>query len=71
MAYFTWGVAEPAHPMLNVALAPAVPLDAFQWRDAGKLVVYRTRAAFDAATAKPDSAGTRQVWSAARANRSP
>ncbi|NIA56271.1 FAD-dependent oxidoreductase [Massilia sp. TW-1] len=47
------------------ALAPAVPPDAFQWRDAGKLVVYRTRAAFDAATAKPDSAGTRQVWDAA------
>lgn len=47
------------------ALAPVVPLDAFQWRDAGKLVVYRTRAAFDAATAKPDTAGTRQVWSAA------
>jgi D-amino-acid dehydrogenase len=47
------------------ALAPAVPLDAFQWRDAGKLVVYRTRAAFDAATAKPDTAGTRQVWDAA------
>jgi len=47
------------------ALAPAVPLDAFQWRDAGKLVVYRTRAAFDAATAKPDTAGMRQVWDAA------
>ncbi|WP_075793837.1 D-amino acid dehydrogenase [Massilia putida] len=47
------------------SLEPAVPLDAFQWRDAGKLVVYRTRAAFDAATAKPDAGGTRQVWTAA------
>lgn len=46
-------------------LAPTVPLDAFQWRDAGKLVVYRTQKAFDAAVAKPDTAGTRQVWSAA------
>lgn len=47
------------------ALAPVVPPDAFAWRDAGKLVVYRTRTAFDAATAKPDAAGTRQVWDAA------
>ncbi|MFK3739202.1 D-amino acid dehydrogenase [Massilia sp. TN1-12] len=46
-------------------LAPTVPLDAFQWRDAGKLVVYRTRKAFDAAVAKPDTAGTRQVWNPA------
>ena len=46
-------------------LAPTVPLDSFEWRDAGKLVVYRTRKAFEAATARPDSAGTRQVWSAA------
>ena len=44
------------------ALEPVVPLDAFQWRDAGKLVVYRTRAAFDAATAKSDAG---QVWNAA------
>jgi D-amino-acid dehydrogenase len=46
-------------------LETTVPPDRFQWRDAGKLVVYRTRKAFDAATAKPDTAGTRQVWSAA------
>ncbi len=46
-------------------LQPLVPLDAFAWRDAGKLVVYRTRKAFEAAVAKPDAAGTRQVWSAA------
>lgn len=46
-------------------LAPTVPLDAFAWRDAGKLVVYRTRETFDAAVAKPDTAGARQVWSAA------
>jgi D-amino-acid dehydrogenase len=46
-------------------LEPAVPPDAFGWRDAGKLVVYRTQKAFDAATAKPDAGGTRQVWSAA------
>ncbi|WP_296942630.1 D-amino acid dehydrogenase [uncultured Massilia sp.] len=46
-------------------LQPIVPLDAFAWRDAGKLVVYRTRKAFEAAVAKPDPAGTRQVWSAA------
>jgi D-amino-acid dehydrogenase len=46
-------------------LEPAVPLDAFQWRDAGKLVVYRTQKAFDAAVAKRDAAGTRQVWDAA------
>ena len=46
-------------------LEPVVPLDTFQWRDDGKLVVYRTRKAFDAATSKPDGAGTRQVWSPA------
>ena len=47
------------------ALAPVVPPGTFAWRDAGKLVVYRTRHAFDAAMAKPDPAGTRQVWDAA------
>lgn len=46
-------------------LEMTVPLADFQWRDAGKLVVYRTRKAFEAATAKQDSAATRQVWSAA------
>lgn len=46
-------------------LEMTVPLAEFQWRDAGKLVVYRTRKAFEAATAKQDSAATREVWSAA------
>ncbi|WP_211172474.1 D-amino acid dehydrogenase [Massilia forsythiae] len=36
--------------------------DEFDWRDAGKLVVYRTPAAFAAAAAK---AGAGEVWSAA------
>ena len=45
------------------SLEPVVPLDAFEWRDAGKLVVYRTRAAFDAATAKSDAG---EVWNAAQ-----
>ena len=44
------------------ALAPVVPLESFQWRDAGKLVVYRTRAAFDTAAAKPDAG---EAWDAA------
>ena len=43
------------------SLEPVVPLDAFEWRDAGKLVVYRTRAAFDAAAAKPNAGA---VWDA-------
>jgi D-amino-acid dehydrogenase len=47
-------------------LAPVVAPAAFGWRDAGKLVVYRTRKAFEVAANKPASAdGTRQVWSAA------
>jgi len=47
-------------------LAPVVAPAAFDWREAGKLVVYRTRKAFEAATRKPAPAdGTRQVWSAA------
>jgi D-amino-acid dehydrogenase len=48
-----------------VQLEPVVPPAAFQWRDAGKLVVYRTAKAFEAATARSDSSPTRQVWSAA------
>jgi D-amino-acid dehydrogenase len=48
-----------------IQLEPVVPPEAFQWRDAGKLVVYRTRKAFEAATAKSDSSSTTQVWSAA------
>jgi D-amino-acid dehydrogenase len=47
-------------------LESTVPLAEFGWRDAGKLVVYRSRKAFDAATAKSDSAATRQVWNAAQ-----
>jgi D-amino-acid dehydrogenase len=46
-------------------LEPVVPPESFQWRDAGKLVVYRTRKAFEAATSKMESSGTTQVWSAA------
>lgn len=46
-------------------LAPTVAPYDFQWRDAGKLVVYRSHKAFAAAAAKPDGAGTRQLWSAA------
>jgi D-amino-acid dehydrogenase len=46
-------------------LDTVVPLDAFSWRDAGKMVVYRSKAAFDAAVAKPDTEKTRQVLSAA------
>jgi D-amino-acid dehydrogenase len=48
-----------------VQLEPVVPPESFEWRDAGKLVVYRTRKAFEAATAKSDASSTRQVWSAA------
>lgn len=42
-----------------------IPHEAFQWRESGKLVVYRSQKSFAAATAKPDSSPTRQVWSAA------
>ncbi|MGJ7915008.1 D-amino acid dehydrogenase [Massilia sp. LXY-6] len=48
-----------------VRLEAVVPPESFQWRESGKLVVYRTRKAFEAATAKPDASPTRQVWSAA------
>jgi D-amino-acid dehydrogenase len=43
------------------ALELAVPLEAFNWRDAGKLVVYRSRALFEKAAAKN---GAGQAWSA-------
>jgi D-amino-acid dehydrogenase len=43
-------------------LEMTVPLDEFQWRDAGKLVVHRSRKSFDKARAK---AGSGLVWSAA------
>jgi D-amino-acid dehydrogenase len=46
-------------------LEPVVPPSSFQWRESGKLVVYRTRKAFQAAAAKSDPASTAQVWSAA------
>ncbi|QGZ40298.1 D-amino-acid dehydrogenase [Pseudoduganella flava] len=48
-------------------LESTVPLAQFGWRDAGKLVVYRSRALFDAAVAKPDPDNTRQVLSGAEA----
>lgn len=41
-----------------------VPHDQFAWRESGKLVVYRSRKSFAAATSKPDDSPTRQVWSA-------
>lgn len=46
-------------------LEVVVPKQAFGWREAGKLVVYRTRKSFDAAAARPDSDNTRQVLSPA------
>jgi D-amino-acid dehydrogenase len=46
-------------------LEMTIPLDEFEWRDAGKLVVYRSKKTFAAAIAKGDSSATRQVWSAA------
>jgi D-amino-acid dehydrogenase len=59
-------------------LAPIVPPAAFGWREAGKLVVYRSRKGFDAAAAAATAASTStsaadgadagadtQVWSAA------
>lgn len=36
-----------------------VPPESFHWRDAGKLVVYRSRKVFEAAASKPDAG---QVW---------
>jgi len=46
-------------------LEAIVPPARFEWREAGKLVVYRSRKAFAAATAKPASSGAGEVWSAA------
>ncbi|MFL6706954.1 MAG: FAD-dependent oxidoreductase, partial [Massilia sp.] len=46
-------------------LEAVVPLDDFGWRDAGKMVVYRSKAAFAAAVAKPDAENSRQVLSPA------
>jgi len=41
-------------------LAPLVPFESFGWRDAGKLVVYRSRELFEQAIAKP---GVGEIWS--------
>ena len=38
------------------SLEAVVPLKQFSWRDAGKLVVYRSKKSFDAAVARPDPA---------------
>jgi D-amino-acid dehydrogenase len=43
----------------------ALPLDEFSWRDAGKMVVYRSKKVFDAALARPGSEDARQVLSPA------
>lgn len=43
----------------------ALPLSEFNWRDAGKLVVYRTGAAFRAAVSKPAPEQDRKVLTAA------
>lgn len=40
-------------------LEMVVPPESFHWRDAGKLVVYRSREVFEAAAAKP---GAGQIW---------
>lgn len=42
-----------------------VPPEAFNWREAGKLVVYRSRKAFETAAAKSNDAGSARVWNAA------
>ena len=42
-------------------LEVTVPLDEFDWRDAGKLVVYRSREVFEKAAGKP---GAGEIWSA-------
>jgi D-amino-acid dehydrogenase len=46
-------------------LETTIPFDEFKWRESGKLVVYRSQKSFAAATAKPDSSPTRQVWTGA------
>ncbi len=42
-----------------------LPLDEFSWRDAGKLVVYRSAGAFRNAVARPDSEDAREILSPA------
>ncbi|MDB5933744.1 MAG: FAD-dependent oxidoreductase, partial [Massilia sp.] len=46
-------------------LEMTIPLDAFSWRDAGKMVVYRSKKAFDAAVARPGPEHAREVLSPA------
>ena len=46
-------------------LEAVLPKSEFAWREAGKLVVYRSQKSFDAAVARPDSEAARQVLSAA------
>jgi D-amino-acid dehydrogenase len=46
-------------------LALVLPLEEFAWRNAGKLVVYRSRALLDAVLSRPDMENVRQVWSPA------
>jgi D-amino-acid dehydrogenase len=46
-------------------LEPVLPKSDFAWREAGKLVVYRSQKSFAAAQAQPDADATRQVLSAA------
>jgi len=43
-----------------------IPLAEFGWRDAGKLVVYRSKEIFDNAVARPESEDVREVLSAAQ-----
>jgi len=43
-------------------LEVTISLDEFEWRDAGKLVVYRSRDVFEKAAGKP---GAGEIWSAA------
>ncbi len=47
-------------------LAVVVPKERFAWRESGKLVVYRSRATFDAAVGRSGQQDTREVLSAAQ-----
>lgn len=44
-------------------LEVVLPFEEFSWRDAGKLVVYRSRDVFEAAVGRPDPEESRQVLS--------
>ena len=48
-------------------LEMTIPLSDFAWRDAGKLVVYRSQTAFNKAVAKPGSEDNRMVLNGAEA----